>query len=278
MSAKLTNNEGKVATVDAFAAMVANVMKDMNIRLARLKDPGKKRTPNGFPEAMARVLNEVETADAGPAQWSAKSVSKHYKSWQADGSLFPAIERSLSGECSEQSESEQTPGREDLHTVHSEQDESENIALSDEDLPLDFSECSEPSEQPELSGIPEPMKTAFRAMAKEVFEEMLATAPNVQRVRREMSDDLPPEPEELQDSGKGGRRQTRTYEKLSATVDTELFKRFRAERKERGLSAGRLLDAILWHWYHKPELSYQQPDAVERARDRPKRTRKSNEE
>jgi hypothetical protein len=272
MSTKLTDSEGRIASVDAFAAIVVNVMNALNIPLDRLVDPTKTRTPNGFPEALAHALNDVELSDAGPADWNASKVSKRYKKWQVEGSLFPAIERALSSERCEQSEPSMKPSDRGEHSKHHDLDEPEDISFSAEDLSLDLSLCSEPSEQNGLTDITDAMKAAIKALAKEVFVEMMISVPNVRTVTHEMADDLPPEPLKLSGTGKGGRRQTREYGKLSATLDFVLFEHFRSECSERKLSAGRLLDAILWDRYGRPELSYQRADAQERARARPKRS------
>ncbi len=54
-----------------------------------------------------------------------------------------------------------------------------------------------------------------------------------------------------------GRRENRTYVKLSGTIDSNLHELFEKERSERGLSVGKLLDAILWDRYGRPKLTYE---------------------
>lgn len=341
----MAKNDGRTIKIKHFAAVVANVMSEMDISLDRLKDSTKKRTPNGFPEAVAKALN-AEKGQSGPATWTNSYVSKCYKMWQGDGSLFPAIEEALhakqsaGGEHSEQNEQTVNDPKQKAaadYSPHSERDDdkqlhdalqanvSEEIADTpdselpkqasnqlDRDDPKEWSahseqkatetidvvtdKCSECSEGLQLyesdavaenndpssvtgrqtdnegpADIPENMKAAIRVLAKEVFQELVGSAPNVHSVPKLDDAMFPPEPQELENTGKGGRRQIREYQKLSATVDSVLFDRFRSECKDRKLSAGRMLDAILWNWYGRPELSYQREDAETRARERPKR-------
>ena len=67
--------------------------------------------------------------------------------------------------------------------------------------------------------------------------------------------ELVPEPETVT-GGPKGRRQDRKYEKISLTVDRNLWKIFREKQKNLNCSAPRLMDSILWHFFGKPELSY----------------------
>ena len=290
MSTKLTDDEGRVATVEAFAEIVVNVLNDMHIPVDQLKDPTKKRTPNGFPEAMARALNHAELTDGGPAEWNAKAVSKRYKAFQADGSLFPAIESALCGERAEQSEQATEKQEPSEHPEPAEQPETAEPEESI-DSTLDLSERAEQSEHKEgpqslpdggvvllpseLDQIAEHVTPIIQRIVQEAFDKMMTTVPNIPTVPNADTSDLPPEPASLKGTEKGGRRQTRQYEKLSCTVDSVLFELFRSECTERKLSAGRMLDALLWNHYGRPELSYQQADAEQRAKDRPKRQVKS---
>jgi len=66
------------------------------------------------------------------------------------------------------------------------------------------------------------------------------------------SEDWPPEPERI---GKGKKR-NRDIAHLTTTIDRTLLELFKAEAKERRISAGLLIDAILWRHYGKPRLSY----------------------
>lgn len=312
-------NPKLITTVESFSAIVANIMNELNISLDRLKT---KRAPNGLPERIAEELNKAERDAGRPETWNASNVSKRYKTFQANGSLFPAIEHALGSERCEQSEpvSEKAPkaehsepdehsrgrrlGSEQLERSEREEppqknasgaeppeppelaeqidlDEPNDVSFAAEDLAFDIEPCSDPSEQSEHVGqadISERMKLALKALAREVFEQMISTVTNVKTGLHATSEDLPPEPVELTGTGRGGRRQVREYGKLSATVDNVLFELFRTECKERGLSAGRMLDAILWNHYNRPDLSYMRPDAEQRARERPKRQSTSRSE
>ena len=64
-------------------------------------------------------------------------------------------------------------------------------------------------------------------------------------------DELPPPPP------KEGQRYTFNRQKLGGTVDSELYDLFRDECDRRGLTVSRLLDAVLWHYFGKPKLSFQ---------------------
>lgn len=70
--------------------------------------------------------------------------------------------------------------------------------------------------------------------------------------------ELVPEPETVTGGAKG-RRQDRKYEKISVTVDKNLWKIFRQKQKKLSCSGPRLMDSILWNFFGKPELSYGNP-------------------
>jgi len=91
-----------------------------------------------------------------------------------------------------------------------------------------------------------------REIASDVFQKMLADAPTPPAIRQE----LPPEPQVLK--GKPGRRQDRSYHKVTITIDSELWKLFCQERDRLGVSNSRLFDIIVWQRYGKPLLSYQE--------------------
>jgi len=84
--------------------------------------------------------------------------------------------------------------------------------------------------------------------ATEVLQSMSVSA------RSELVPTLaePPEPERVP----GTRRENREWERVSATVDSNLMKLFNLERKKRRMSTSRLLETILWLHYGKPTLSY----------------------
>jgi len=100
------------------------------------------------------------------------------------------------------------------------------------------------------------LERRMKEIAREVFREMM----NVQRARAAFPDNepMPPEPETIKHEGRG-RRENRKYERLTLTVDRELARLFKAEVKDRKLSAGKVMDAILWNRYGRPALSYGSP-------------------
>lgn len=91
-----------------------------------------------------------------------------------------------------------------------------------------------------------------KGIARHVFEEMLH---NKQRVMQEM-EDMPPEPETVKGEGKG-RKENRKFVRVSVSMDENIEKLFKAECKKNGLSAGKMMDAILWNRYNRPKLSYE---------------------
>ncbi|MEW6351578.1 MAG: hypothetical protein AB1646_21210 [Thermodesulfobacteriota bacterium] len=120
----------------------------------------------------------------------------------------------------------------------------------------------------------------IRAIAHKVFEQNMETIRNMiqeelrssQHIRSIPSEDMPPEPQYLK--GQKGRREARDWRKLTITVDRVLAKRFQDECTENKLSAGKMMDAILWARYGKPKLSYQlDPEG----KSRPKRTKTTTE-
>jgi hypothetical protein len=73
---------------------------------------------------------------------------------------------------------------------------------------------------------------------------------------------MPPAPATVKGrKGEKGRKENRDYERLTFGIDRVLAQRFVAEAKEKNLSAGKLLDAILWNRYGRPVLSYMEPDS-----------------
>jgi hypothetical protein len=96
--------------------------------------------------------------------------------------------------------------------------------------------------------------------ATEVFQSMSISA------RSELVPTLeePPEPERVP----GTRRENREWERVSATVDSNLMKLFNLERKKRRMSTSRLLETILWLHYGKPNLSYEEGYRTEKIRQK----------
>ncbi|MEW6347688.1 MAG: hypothetical protein AB1646_01385 [Thermodesulfobacteriota bacterium] len=87
---------------------------------------------------------------------------------------------------------------------------------------------------------------------RNMIQEELQSRQHIQSIPTE---DMPPEPQYLK--GQKGRREARAWEKLTITVDTVLAERFKKECTEHSLSAGKMMDAILWARYGKPKLSYE---------------------
>jgi len=110
------------------------------------------------------------------------------------------------------------------------------------------------SKRPMEPRIDEETEKRIRAIAREVFGEMI----NAYDVKALMptDEDMPPEPHTITGEGRG-RKEDRKYQRITMTIDDKLAELFKQEMKARNLSAGKLLDAILWNRYSKPLLSYQ---------------------
>lgn len=105
------------------------------------------------------------------------------------------------------------------------------------------------------------MESRMESIAKDVYENMSAATLNVHNVMKP-DDVLPPEPTTIKGEGKG-RKETREYERITSAIDVELVKLMKQEMREKGMSAGRLMDAILWNRYGRPTLSYMNAETDE---------------
>jgi hypothetical protein len=107
----------------------------------------------------------------------------------------------------------------------------------------------------------EEWKSRVKAVAREVFQEMFDDyKPIVKHVPIE-GEETPPEPRTIRKHGKG-RKENRKYKRLTVAIDVNLAERFEAEMRSRNLSAGKLMDVILWNRYGKIPLSYHDEDDI----------------
>lgn len=116
----------------------------------------------------------------------------------------------------------------------------------------------------EKKNLPKGLEKRMRNIAREVFTEMMPSiqgAMDVAYVPIE-GEEIPPRPKTIEGRGKG-RKEDRKYERLTVSLDSCLFERFKKELRARNLSAGKLMDVILWNRYGKPKLSYQKADDQE---------------
>lgn len=97
------------------------------------------------------------------------------------------------------------------------------------------------------------MKPVMLRIAEEAATEVLQSI-SVSRTESVGALEEPPEPERVP----GTRRENRDWERISATIDRNLIKFFKREKKERRMSTSRLLETILWLHYGKPNLSYEE--------------------
>jgi hypothetical protein len=223
---------------------------------------GEQNVPGG--ELVERGERD-EQASPSPHSERPPDVSseeRHDHSTQSRAAAEPVVERK---EPDPHSEQEAMP-------LLSEQDRhSPQTRVSQEPAELQ-GEPSPHSEPLTLDRISEHLIPIMRDIAKEVCESMMHHIPNDMHVPGSKEF---PEPTTLKGTERGGRRETRAYEKLSATIDQELYKLFDADRAKRpGYSVGRMLDYILWSHYGKPPLSSQLEGAEDRAKARPKRPKK----
>ncbi len=143
------------------------------------------------------------------------------------------------------------------------------------------SEGSEPPEQEETEE-EKKLKETISTVARKVFAEMMESRENMPDIPNlpqlpyipnltGASDDWPPQPTIK------GRTEDREYEKFYGTLDITLYDRFTEELQHRRISAGRLLDRILWMYYGKPPLSFELSETelsalMEKLGKRPKKT------
>jgi len=121
----------------------------------------------------------------------------------------------------------------------------------------------EPEPKPKEVPVPTPfpdLDDRIRAVAREVFQEMLQDMQNERNILTSI-DDAPPPPEVLK--GRVGRKENRIYKRLTLTLDEALYDRFIEERNRLKVSSGRLADIILWQRYGKPKLSYESSEDSE---------------
>ncbi|MGB6067934.1 MAG: hypothetical protein WBG50_24265 [Desulfomonilaceae bacterium] len=94
--------------------------------------------------------------------------------------------------------------------------------------------------------------------AEKVFEEKFS---NLQKGPLATTGGYLPAPA-MPDTVEGSRRHTVPRGKLAGTVDAALLELFESERKERGFSVSRMLDAVLWNYFgigrpKPPKLSFE---------------------
>jgi hypothetical protein len=114
-------------------------------------------------------------------------------------------------------------------------------------------------EKPEMFSM-EALDARIRQIVKEVLSEQQEMRKMQVQQTAEVDEAMPPAPVTLKGrQGEKGRRENREYERFTFGIDKVLAARFVAEAKEKNLSAGKLLDVILWNRYGRPVLSYMEP-------------------
>jgi hypothetical protein len=102
----------------------------------------------------------------------------------------------------------------------------------------------------------ESMKTVITEVIDERFTAM--TPPPVPP-EPPIGEDFPPEPRTIVGAGKG-RRETRKYERISLTIDSNLWKLVQTDMEKLRVSAGRMIDVLLWRVYGRPKLSFEEAE------------------
>lgn len=99
----------------------------------------------------------------------------------------------------------------------------------------------------------QPLEDTIYRIVNEVIDKRIAefTAP----VMNEHKLELVPDPETITGEGQG-RRLKRQYDRVSITVDKNLWKLFRKQQRELNCTAPRLMDSILWNLYGRPPMTY----------------------
>ena len=102
---------------------------------------------------------------------------------------------------------------------------------------------------PDESSLPTPTIDDIYRIVNEILDKRLSG--------EQIPFQLVPEPDSIKNSTPG-RRTQRKYERISITIDSELWKLFKNQQKQLNCSSPRLMDSILYYHFSKPPLSYNQ--------------------
>ena len=95
-----------------------------------------------------------------------------------------------------------------------------------------------------------------------VCEEINKRLSDVEAISLNEHTVLVPEADTIKGQGQG-RRLKRDYERVSITVDRELWKLFRKEQRQLKTTSPRLMDSILWAHYGQPKLSFEVEEKID---------------
>lgn len=216
----------------------------------------------GHMTALSRELNARGIQPIKGGTWDESNPSKLRNFWTNNKGLLE------SDECDERASQESLPDESPLsderasHDADTVQEPGGTLPDEHEGRAAHISEQAECDEHGEHDAhipwteIEERMKAIAREVATSVMNEMnVSHEMNVMNVNHEPGPDLPPEPEYRK--GQKGRKQNRTYERLTVSLDANLAALFRAEMKRRKVSSGRMMDIVCWHYFGKPHLSFE---------------------
>ena len=115
----------------------------------------------------------------------------------------------------------------------------------------------QPCEALDLAKRGEPIATLpdqWLAIIRRVVREELSSMQVTQTVAQTTANDFPTVPRNPGARGLAGKRETLP----GCRVDEVLYNRFNADRAEQRISASDLMNRILWHYYGKPKLSFEE--------------------
>jgi len=124
-------------------------------------------------------------------------------------------------------------------------------------VPIDLDELVRKTTDNVMNTTTESLKAFIQVAIDERMATMTPPIPVPEQVP--ISEDFPPEPRIITGAGKG-RRETRKYARISLTVDANLWKLVQADMERLKVSAGRMVDILLWRAYGKPKLSFEEEE------------------
>ncbi|MFC1834283.1 hypothetical protein ACFL2Q_06055 [Thermodesulfobacteriota bacterium] len=214
---------------------------------------------------LATALNQAGILTSSGKPWTGGNIAMFWKRNKPDEAITEEPMPDPSPEAPEPFDSQwiQEADSVDMDSDHAERSQ-RKTPVSMPTFPDSYNETGERSEDTSHDGedlrslLQSPdVATHFKEIAREVFKEMSQSQAG-QIVTNVHRTEEPPLPERT------GHRENREYDKLFVTVDRILFKLFKKEARRRGVSNSRLVDIILWNYFGKPTLSFQDDPSEEK--------------
>jgi hypothetical protein len=208
-----------------FAKAILKSMEEEGIDLAELE----QRAPRGFWELVIKTLNEMGTPGPKEKKWiDAKQASQHWK--RNMDSITTFIDEVVSENTApmKTSPEEQVPA-----------EPNRNDAETGEDLVTrrEFREALKDLEamiENKISQVKAGMEVSKIQKAPDGYPE------------------LAPQP------AMTGKKFTVGRQKLGVTIDSVLMEKLEKESKTRGISMSRMVDTVVWHYFGRPRLSFEE--------------------